>query len=350
MHARLLLLGFQTRKFLTNRIERAGKLDRSDFATNLNVESSGLLLAVRDSLFGWEDDKRDIKASLYKLNVYGPGSFFKTHKDTPRGSDMFGSLVLIFNTGHEGGQLVLRHNDTEIINDAASAAYNSPNQVSWVSFFSDVEHEVLHVTSGYRLTLTYNLSFVNTAPATKLPAQSSRVMKKALKKLLKDADFLPSGGRLGFYLQHLYPVPNEFPWSERDIILPNLIPTLKGADHALFKAAKRPESHHHYRWSGGQVDEGWDSVFRELGGQKFQPGEYDEERWTEDVESERNGLGSWVKHTAGHFRAHDLVFVSDVSASKRIKTTYIRYGNDASIDYVYGDIALLVRIPPASER
>jgi len=29
--------------------------------------------------------------------------------------------------------------------------------VSWAAFYSDVEHEVLEVANGHRITLTYNL-------------------------------------------------------------------------------------------------------------------------------------------------------------------------------------------------
>ncbi|KZV77942.1 hypothetical protein EXIGLDRAFT_573745, partial [Exidia glandulosa HHB12029] len=135
---------------------KAGKLDKTDFALNLDIVGNGLLQAVHSALFDWEDNPRGIKAELYKLNVYGPGSFFKAHKDTPRGDDMFGSLVLNFPIKHEGGALVLRHDGREVIHDASAAAYTDPNQVSWVAFYSDVEHEVLPVQSGYRITLTYN--------------------------------------------------------------------------------------------------------------------------------------------------------------------------------------------------
>jgi hypothetical protein len=31
-------------------------------------------------------------AELYKLNIYGPDGFFRSHVDTPRGPNMFGSL------------------------------------------------------------------------------------------------------------------------------------------------------------------------------------------------------------------------------------------------------------------
>lgn len=34
-----------------------------------------------------------------------------------------------------------------------------PAAVKWAAFYSDCEHEVLEVTSGHRITLTYNLYY-----------------------------------------------------------------------------------------------------------------------------------------------------------------------------------------------
>ncbi|GBE85339.1 hypothetical protein SCP_0705260 [Sparassis crispa] len=53
--------------------------------------------------------KSVVRAELYKLNVCGPGSLFKSHVDMPRREKMFGSLVVAFPTPHEGRALVLRH-------------------------------------------------------------------------------------------------------------------------------------------------------------------------------------------------------------------------------------------------
>lgn len=71
---------------------------------------------------------------------------------------MFGSLVLIFPTKHEGGALILRDGDQEWTFDSATAVNeHEGHRIGYVAFYSDVEHEVSVVTSGYRITLTYNL-------------------------------------------------------------------------------------------------------------------------------------------------------------------------------------------------
>ncbi len=70
---------------------------------------------------------------------------------------MFGSLVVVFPTPHEGGTLVLRHHGKEWTFDSGKILANAPNCVAYVAFFSDVEHEVSPVASGHRVTVTYNL-------------------------------------------------------------------------------------------------------------------------------------------------------------------------------------------------
>jgi hypothetical protein len=45
-----------------------------------------------------------VKAELIKLNVYGPGGFFKSHVDSPKG-EAFGSLVIFLPNVFEGGVL-----------------------------------------------------------------------------------------------------------------------------------------------------------------------------------------------------------------------------------------------------
>lgn len=85
----------------------------------------------------------------------GKDAFFKAHKDTPRSKAMFGSLVIIFPTKHEGGELILRDKGQEWTFDSA-AAVNSDGKprVAYVAFYSDVEHEVGVVSAGHRVTLT----------------------------------------------------------------------------------------------------------------------------------------------------------------------------------------------------
>lgn len=90
--------------------------------------------------------------------------FFKALKDTPRATNMLGFLVLVFPTPHEGGALLLRHDDKEwafdsskILADAKSnRADDTRSHIGYIAFYSDVEHEVAKVVSGHCVTITYN--------------------------------------------------------------------------------------------------------------------------------------------------------------------------------------------------
>ena len=71
---------------------------------------------------------------------------------------------------YEGGELVLR--DTDRDGETRTASFDTPSLIAagpnpsffYVAFFSDVEHEVLPVTSGYRVTVTYNLYYAKGVP------------------------------------------------------------------------------------------------------------------------------------------------------------------------------------------
>ncbi|KAF9555441.1 hypothetical protein CPC08DRAFT_133245 [Agrocybe pediades] len=213
---------------------KAGKLDATHFVTALNPWASGIVDTVNQVLLGNRDAGKSIKAELYKLNVYGPGSFFKSHVDTPHGDNMFGSLVIVLPTKHEGGSLVFRHEGQESVFDTAATVSSECTPVAaFVAFFSDVEHEVLEVKSGYRVTLTYNLYFVDPPkPPANLgvvPAEGDPMLnlKSTLWKLLATPSMLPEGGLFAFCLKHKYPI------TPSSTIISEVASRLKGADVML---------------------------------------------------------------------------------------------------------------------
>ena len=161
---------------------------------------------------------------------------------------MFGSLVVVLPTPHEGGALVLRHNESQWTFDSGEVLGVEPiavPRVAFVSFFSDVEHEVLPVTSGHRLTITYNLYFSPIREVRGPPSTALRVLQPsgahtptvstALAALLADPTILPDGGTLGFGLQHQYPLPKSWTYGDANP-LEALPGWLKGSDAALFRA------------------------------------------------------------------------------------------------------------------
>ena len=50
---------------------KAGKMDASVFMTRFDVERAGLMRVVHAGLLAGRSEHRNIRAELYKLNVYG---------------------------------------------------------------------------------------------------------------------------------------------------------------------------------------------------------------------------------------------------------------------------------------
>lgn len=91
---------------------------------------------------------------------------------------------------HEGGQLVVRHQGREQVFNWSGEKGN--HSIQWAAFFSDCEHEVLEVTSGHRVTLTYNLYSACNANAASLDPQQVELYT-TLQKLLSKSAFCQDG-------------------------------------------------------------------------------------------------------------------------------------------------------------
>ena len=122
-----------------------------------------------------------------------------------------------------------RHLGQEVIIDWSSSfqGSDSPN-IQWAAFFSDGEHEVLPVTSGHRITLTYNLYYAEERSST-FPIVSP--FYRYLQEALKHSHFMPEGGCLGFDCKRSY----VFTTLHDKQLLPSV---LKGADYMIFQVAK----------------------------------------------------------------------------------------------------------------
>ncbi|KAL6064904.1 Fe2OG dioxygenase domain-containing protein [Balamuthia mandrillaris] len=185
--------GKGSKEVLDPSYRRALQLSPHYFLTNFVPSENDILDKIKRILApnSWK-----VRAELYKLNVYPEGGHFKAHVDTPRGDGMFGSLVVCLPTCFQGGELVVRQAPSEVVFDLASTtmgsaageqlvgddggreakqtqqlsepeceakrpqpkeAHHERCSVKWAAFYADCEHEILPVTAGHRITLTYNL-------------------------------------------------------------------------------------------------------------------------------------------------------------------------------------------------
>ncbi|KAH6915431.1 hypothetical protein BKA70DRAFT_1093846 [Coprinopsis sp. MPI-PUGE-AT-0042] len=207
--------GLGNKDVLDPTYRKAWKLDASKFALQFDLANSGVLQTVRDALLHYEDSSLVLEAHLDKLNVYGPGSFFKSHVDTPRDKNMLATLVIVLPTEHKGGDLLLlnKHWTFDSADMVSREAAKKP-RLAFVAFYSDVDHEVTLVESGYRVTVTYNLycSKPLSPSLSKLSLRVSpeeKLVRKALRWILEKEEVLPVGGVVAFGLTHKYPISPE---------------------------------------------------------------------------------------------------------------------------------------------
>lgn len=342
----------------------------------IDPERSGLLNVVRYNLLDGKASRKPIKAELYKLNVYGelrpllfiltdyeqlfPGkdSFFKTHKDTPRGTTMFGSLVIVLPTRHEGGAMMLRHGSREWTFDYAKEIGNTKN-IGYIAFFSDVEHEITPVESGFRVTITYNLyygeeSVFQTFNLTKALPMNECDVKNALRALLEDESFYPDGVHLGFGLSHEYPIelkPKDI--NSLDFIAANL----KGSDALLMNACESfgLEARLHLCYTHEDYNRQYEIIVPKVvrfDGQHFdEDGSYSFPQFLKD----RGGKLVNFKATYQSYYEDEKVdfkvlWVTEKASFNEQKSTYMAYGNEYQMEHAYGKFCLIVKIGPAGNR
>lgn len=138
------------------------------------------------------------------MNIYIYIAFWKFQGSCIRreSSNLFGSLVVFLPLKHSGGDLVTRHNGEEVKFEWSLMSHDPVQKFGWAAFYSHVEHEMLPVTEGYQVTLTYNLYYCQSQ------GMELNVTTSPFFKLLKDAldhpHFIRKGGILGFVCKHSY--------------------------------------------------------------------------------------------------------------------------------------------------
>ncbi|KAG6847961.1 hypothetical protein H0H93_004611 [Arthromyces matolae] len=286
------------------------------------------------------------------------GAFFKSHKDTPRDSDMFGSLVIVFPIPHEGGSLVLRHSDQEWTFDSAALTKKQTTpSIEYIAFYSDVDHEVTVVESGYRVTLTYNLHFGTEArsnlSAVSPVAPDERIFRETLTAALDNPSFLPTGGYLGFGMSFKYPFSGKSSgWARVDLGI-----KLKGSDALIYRVCGEASLETSLK-ANYEADDGLEVLVplnNLLGDNLVENGV------AMALCEDHDGL---VVHefgtplpTFGYSRrpipdeqvAH-LAWVTPQTSYNNFASTYAAYGNEPTSETAYADLCIVVKVGPYGER
>ncbi|KAJ6565426.1 hypothetical protein B0H10DRAFT_1083163 [Mycena sp. CBHHK59/15] len=191
------------------------------FATRLDVVASGLLDAIRPDILAVQDADvtQFLRAELSQLDVYGPGSSVKANKATARGDTMISYLVVIFPTAHTGSAFTLEHGGMAFTFDSTAqlASASLSPALAYIASYTNVEHTLEPVRTGYRVTLTYNLFLsppgtgISALPGHRVVPANERAFEDTLRVLLSDPTFLHAGGVLAYGLVHKYSMPTRAP-------------------------------------------------------------------------------------------------------------------------------------------
>jgi len=123
---------------------------------------------------------------------------------------MFATVIIILPSAYTGGQVVLSHASTTRTIDFSEDALHATAVLAW---YTDVKHEVKHITSGYRLALSYNLIQV-ASPDVPIPSfpdtsSSGAYLEHVLRKWRDGKYEEDSERRLVVYLlDHQYSTAN----------------------------------------------------------------------------------------------------------------------------------------------
>lgn len=189
------------------------------------LTGSGWTRALREMVEQVRDDlgcgEAQVEAELYKLLIYEKSGHFVAHRDTEKADGMFGTLVVSLPSPHSGGTLLVRHAGKEVSLDLCP--WESA-EIRYAAFYADCEHEVLPVTSGYRICLVYNLLRIGAGQPLE-PADDRVACREAARALREWADRVEaedsSTRKIVYLLTHKY--------TEAALSLQ----ALKGADSAL---------------------------------------------------------------------------------------------------------------------
>lgn len=147
-----------------------------------------------------------INALRHKMLLYGKGDMFKEHRDAEKEPGMFGTLAICLPSEHKGGEAHLAHGgQRKILKTAESSEFGS----TYLCWYSHIKHEVMEVTSGFRLVLTYNLVNANAHSLAQAPSSTDAKERKIELALVSWKDcFQKSASEsptlLAYMLEHLY--------------------------------------------------------------------------------------------------------------------------------------------------
>ncbi|MDE0227476.1 MAG: 2OG-Fe(II) oxygenase [Spirochaetaceae bacterium] len=142
------------------------------------------------------------EARLYKLLVYEPGGFFSAHRDSEKATGMVATLVISLPVAGTGGELVIRHKQSETVIDLRT---EDPSELAFAAFYADCVHETRPVATGHRIVLVYQLLRSGTRDGGLERAPDYTAVTEGVAALLKQWDRSTKGAeKIVWLLEHEY--------------------------------------------------------------------------------------------------------------------------------------------------
>lgn len=136
---------------------------------------------------------------VYRANLY--------LDSTEKAPGMFATLVIGLPSRYEGGEVAVKHQGDRMILETSKHGF------SYVSWYSDVIHEVLPVRSGYRWVLTYNLCVdpLRQRPTACLQTDEARYLHEVLEDWIAQEDRIGVTPTTGLTTSTLKPTSPSMP-------------------------------------------------------------------------------------------------------------------------------------------
>jgi hypothetical protein len=118
------------------------KIDKN-IRNSYDIEASKIINSLGDFNFLCDEIK------LKKIIIYEVGSFFKPHTDFLNGDDI-GTIILCLYDEYEGGEIKIEDKNIKL------------NKREWIFIDRFTRHEILPVTKGIRVVLTFTVEVKDT--------------------------------------------------------------------------------------------------------------------------------------------------------------------------------------------
>ncbi|CAD6590179.1 MAG: hypothetical protein ASARMPRED_004603 [Alectoria sarmentosa] len=362
-HCQPATFGVGGRDVLDEEYRKAAKLDTSEFSTNFHPHDCGILDSVEQILLpstirggqGVGIGPQGVRAELYKLNIYSAPS---------------------------GGALRVKHRG-ETVDFAWGHTKTSQQAIQWAAFYGDCKHEVLEVTKGHRITLTYNLYYSSIGKLAQPVSDPHHLpLFDIAREMLLEQKFMRKGGILGFFCHHQYAhsqssgrksIPGAFKGVDLAIFSVFHALGLKVGVHPIIKN----KSENMGGLSAGELMQGptlprkgdfVENCLENLSEKvRDRYGDNDDYEFEDDESDDRTIVGTHLHSPTfdendelessrepvpacwTHEKVPGIIWMNE-PMHKDFAAASLKYGNEASLSYQFSFAAILVIVPPSRKR